>query len=100
MRRYGPGDVYGDDLHAGLELKGACVASSTDPSGLRVRNCKHSNFRFSLIGRYGQILVSYLLEEDSGSIFILHLAIDVLSIEGILNRIKLPGPCRVETGIK
>ena len=44
-----------------------------------------SHFRFSLIGSYRQILVSYLLEEDSGSIFILHLAMDVFAIEGVLN---------------
>jgi len=36
VRRYGPGDIYGDDLQAELELKGTCVARSTGPSGLRV----------------------------------------------------------------
>ena len=36
MRRYGRGDIYGDDLQAELELKGTCVARSTGPSGLRV----------------------------------------------------------------
>jgi len=36
VHRYGPGDIYGDDLQAELELKGTCVARSTGPSGLRV----------------------------------------------------------------